>query len=374
MFQNLKSTPKYLKHISLTLLSIALLSGVISNTVYAKALCIEGFEILSESERNVLKEKKTKFGVTLDHILKSGVENPDSKIGCYAGDAESYTMFSPIFSHAIKNYHNYDPYSLDNKNTKIVKFNFTKEDRKILSKNVISTRIRVARNLSSFPFPSSMTKKQRIQVKDLVLTAIKELPKKYQGTYYSIGSLSEDQYKKMVNEHLIFKPMNKDKYLQSAGIADNWPVGRGAYISKDKKFIVWINEEDHLRIIYLEKTADLEKIHSKFVHALNILEKDLKFAHDDKLGYLNSDSTNIGTGMRVSVHIKLKNIDIKTIKSIAKKYSLAVRGTHGEHSKALDGVYDISNARRLGITIDDIFTSLVNGTVSLVKKDRALNK
>ena len=359
---------KSLKYNS-SVLVLILLCMIISTAAHARPSCLEALDILSKSERDALKEKKTKFNVTLDHVLKSGVENPDSKMGCYAGDAESYTAFKPIFSYVIKKYHKYDPYTASDSNNEITKFNFTKEDFSVLSNNVVSTRIRVARNLSSLPFPSSMTKNQRMQVEERVLAAIKKLPKEYQGKYYSISSLSDKKYEKMVEDHLLFKA--KDKYIESAGIFDDWPAGRGAYISNDKKFMIWINEEDHLRIIYLDKSANLGQIYSKFTQALNILEENLKFAQDDKLGYLNSCPSNIGTAMRASVHIKLSNIDIEKIKSIAKSYNLAVRGTYGEHSKVLSGVYDISNSVRLGTTKEALLTSLAEGTVALVKKDNA---
>ncbi|NRA74217.1 MAG: arginine kinase [Rickettsiales bacterium] len=332
-----------------------------------KSLCMEALEMLDESEKSILRTKKTKFGVTLNHIIKSGVENLDSRIGCYAGDTESYTMYAPVFSYVIKEYHKYDPYILG-QSKRITKFNFTKENRTILSGNVVSARMRVARNLSSFPFPSSMSKEQRKQVETVVLAAIKKLPQEYQGTYYSIESLSKEEYEKMVKEHLLFKA--GDKYLKSAGILDDWPIGRGTYVSGNKKFMIWINEEDHMRIIYLDKTANLGEIYNKFTQALNLLEKYLDFAYDNKLGYLNSGPTNIGTALRASVHIKLNNLDMENIKLIAAKYNLAVRGTHEEHSKVLQGVYDISNSIRLGTTIEAILASLVDGAISLVKEDK----
>lgn len=355
---------------SLKIFIISLLFVGITNTAYAKPFCIEASDRLEESQKNSLEKEKTKFDVTLNHILKSGIENPDSKIGCYAGDAESYTLYSPIFSYVIQKYHEYNPYIQNAVTQETTSFNFTKEDQNTLSNNIVSTRIRVARSLSSFPFPSSMTKDQREQVESIVLDAIKNLPQEYQGKYYSISSLSSEEYGELVEKHLLFKA--DDKYLKSAGIFDDWPIGRGAYISDDKKFMIWINEEDHIRIIYLEKGANFDKIYSKFTNVLNILEENLKFAYDDKLGYLNSCPTNIGTAMRASVHIKLNSIDSEEIKSIAKKHSLSVRGTYGEHSTVLQGVYDISNSRRLGSTIETLLSNLVNGILSLVKEDQKL--
>lgn len=107
----------------------------------------------------------------------------------------------------------------------------------------------------------------------------------------------------MIDNHLIFK--GEDKYLETAGIQGDWPAGRGAYISDAKNFMVWINEEDHLRIIYLSEGANFNEIYEKWSEALYLLESNLKFAHDPKLGYLTSCPTNIGTAMRASVHLQL---------------------------------------------------------------------
>ncbi|MGA8163997.1 MAG: phosphagen kinase [Waddliaceae bacterium] len=367
MYFQLVNFKKYLINISLALL---LCVGV-ANTAYAQPSAIETFLSLKESQKTALKKEKTKFGVTLEHVLKSGMENPDSKIGCYAGDAESYATYSPIFSDVIKKYHDYSPNAQNTAGQEKKDFHFTKEDQDTISGHVVSTRIRVARNLSSFPFPSSMTKDQRQKVESVVLEAIKNLPQEYQGKYYSISSLSNEEYEKLVEDHLLFK--GNDKYLKSSGIFDDWPEGRGAHISNDKKFMIWINEEDQLRIVYLENSANFEKIYNAFTDALNRLEENLTFAHDDKLGYLNSCPTNIGTAMRASVHLKLNAIDPKKVESIAKKHQLSVRGTHGEHSNVLQGVYDVSNSRRLGSNIETLLSNLVKGIVALVNEDQKLS-
>jgi len=103
---------------------------------------------------------------------------------------------------------------------------------------------------------------------------------------------------------------------------------------------------------------------------LNLLEKSLTFAFDDKLGYLNSCPTNIGTAMRASVHIKLNALDEKEIKAIAMEHGLSVRGTYGEHSAVQQGVYDISNSRRLGSTIEALLSNIVKGIITLVNEDQ----
>ena len=107
----------------------------------------------------------------------------------------------------------------------------------------------------------------------------------------------------MVKKHLLFQDNNS--YLKSAGIFDDWPIGRGAYISKNKEFIIWINQEDHIKIISLVKGVDLNRIYRIFTIGLNLLANNLKFADCPQLGYINSSPTNVGTAMRASLHINL---------------------------------------------------------------------
>ena len=104
-----------------------------------------------------LEQKSTKFGVKLNYMVKSGIENPNSSIGLYAGDNDCYSVFKPVMDYVIKKYHKFDP---DNEETRGLdaKLKFTPEDETLLTGKVKTTRIRVARNLADFPFPSSMNK------------------------------------------------------------------------------------------------------------------------------------------------------------------------------------------------------------------------
>jgi len=97
--------------------------------------------------------------------------------------------------------------------------------------------------------------------------------------------------------------------LEAAGLNRDWPSGRGIFHNHDKTFLVWLNEEDHLRIISMEKGADIFHVFKRLSYiAVNIEMRGSSFAHDDHLGYITSCPTNLGTGLRASVHIKLPNL------------------------------------------------------------------
>jgi protein-arginine kinase len=104
----------------------------------------------------------------------------------------------------------------------------------------------------------------------------------------------------------MFKDMAADEYLASAGIASDWPYGRGAYQSADGGFIVWVGEEDHLRIMAMKKGTVLNDVFDRLKDACDVVEKIAgKFAHSKDFGYVTSCPTNLGTGMRASVRFLL---------------------------------------------------------------------
>ena len=123
----------------------------------------------------------------------------------------------------------------------------------------------------------------------------------------------------------------------------------------------------------MNKGGDFKSVFTKLFIAINNLSQKLDFAFDNKLGYLNSCPTNIGTGMRASVHIKLPLLSQTTnFKEICKDLGLDVRGVDGEHSESKDGIFDISNSGRFGMSERDLLKVLVNGVKELIKKEKSL--
>jgi creatine kinase/arginine kinase len=161
-----------------------------------------------------------------------------------------------------------------------------------------------------------------------------------------------------------------DKYLEAAGCNRDWPHGRGIYYNGAKTALVWVNEEDELRIISMQKGSGFLETFSRFALMVNTLEQHLEFAFDPSLGYLSSCPTNLGTAMRASVHVKLpKLLASGRLNDLGKKYGLSIRGIHGEHSKSVGGIVDISNTQRLGITEVEGVTKMYQGLVHLLKEE-----
>jgi creatine kinase len=175
--------------------------------------------------------------------------------------------------------------------------------------------------------------------------------------------------------------MDADPFLKAAGISSNWPCGRGCYQSADGGFIIWFGEEDQLRIMCMGKGFLLNSIFDRLRVALDKVEsiEGIKFATSAKYGFVTSCPSNLGTGMRASVHLKIPNLtadgtDAKAV-AAAKPLGLSVRGTGGEHTPiGADGTVDISPSNRLFVTEAEIVTKLYNGVKLLLEKEAAAAK
>ncbi len=317
-----------------------------------------------------LKDKKTANGVTILDIVNSGVKNPDSGIGAYAGDEESYTTFGSFFDPIIKEYHGFSKDDMHKSNLNPDDLNAPNPDPE--GKFIVSTRIRVGRNLDQLPLGPAISDEQRNLVEKCVSDALGSLEGNLSGKYYPIDGMSEDVSASLIADHFLFKA--GDRFLETAGLNRNWPLGRGIYHNDEKTFLVWVNEEDELRIISMQNGGDIKEVFTRLTMAIGALEKKIKFAFNEHLGYITSCPTNLGTAMRASVHIAVPKLakNMYKFKAICDKHHLQIRGIHGEHSESEGGVYDISNKRRLGVSEVQCVQDMYDGVVELIAVEKSL--
>ena len=377
---------------------------------------------LTRSIFNALKNKKTPNGFSLAMALASGIKNHDSGIGIYAGDAESYNVFSPLFSPIIEEYHGITPGTIHAADRSIVDL----PDPDPHHQYILSTRIRVARNLAGYAFTPCIPEKQRKQVTQKIITALDCLPKQLRGVYFSMnhdqkhlvpmptpsnvslvpkqsspgatantcqcdetctqlahGTGKTDKLKITPdNKQLQSRPIHSflfkrgDRFQEAAGINRDWPRDRGCFVSHDTRFRVWIHEEDHLRIISMDDRGDMATTFNRLTFALENLDNQLKFAWDDTLGYLAACPSNIGTGMRAGVHIRLPRLFKRQelLNEEARRLNLQIRGTQGEKTQVQKAVVDVSNEQRLGITEKKCLQTLHRGVSHLITLEQALAK
>lgn len=325
---------------------------------------------LSKETFEGLKDKQTNSGFTLQQAIHSGVENPDSGIGVYAGDAESYTIFAPLFDPIIEDYHGFSKNDSHKSNLNPDDLNAPNPDPE--GDYVISTRIRVGRNMAGLPLGPAISREQRNEIERQVSEALNGLEGSLAGTYYPLQGMSAADSAQLIADHFLFKA--GDRFLEAAGLNRDWPEGRGIYHNDEKTFLVWINEEDQLRIISMQMGGDIKQVFTRLSSAIRKIENKVKFAYTSHLGYLTSCPTNLGTAMRASVHIKLPKLaeDMDLFKKIADQYHLQIRGIHGEHSESEGGIYDISNRRRLGVTEVEAVQDMYDGVVALIAREKSL--
>ncbi|GMH73913.1 hypothetical protein TrST_g6625 [Triparma strigata] len=324
--------------------------------------------------------------------VQTGIDNEDSGLGCYAMQPDDYKKFGGFFNAVIRDYHgdetgkkkhvtDWDASSLGD--------NGVLDVRKIGFQEELSMRVRVSRNLKQYNLPGKMDQAERISFEKTMLKAFDSLiqNKDYGGTVYSLSpdfgkgeknpnKISDAKYQELVDAHVLFKDMDADPFLKSAGISSDWPYGRGCWQSADKQCIIWFGEEDQLRIMCMKKGYCLNEVFDRLNTMLKVVEgiEGIEFATSDDYGYVTSCPSNLGTGMRASVHVKIPNLTAdgtdKKAKEVCKPLGLSVRGTGGEHTPiGSDGTVDISPSNRLFIKECEIIARLYEGVRLLMKKE-----
>jgi arginine kinase len=312
--------------------------------------------------------KKTSFGTTIYDCVKSAVENPDSNCGLYAPDPEAYDVFSDLFHPVIGDYHKVDVANLVSKHD-LGDANQLCELPAEMAERVQSTRVRVGRTVKGFPMAAKLTKEKRIELENKIKQSLTKLDGELAGTYKSLVDMSPEETQDLISRHILFAN-GEDKYLKSAGGYNDWPTGRGIFMNNDMNFFVWVNEEDHIRIITMQKGASLKQVWGRLTKAIHAMETVLEFERHPKFGYLTFCPTNIGTALRASVHVKVpKTADSGKLDEICSQLDLQPRGVDGEHTASVGGVYDISNKIRIGRTEWDLINTMWNGVKKLLENE-----
>lgn len=334
--------------------------------------------LLTKEIWDQLKDKKTKtVGHTLEKCIQHVLTLDDQHIGIYAGDCDCYTDFAPIFDLVIRDYHNVSESDTHTSNMDYTQLKGTiAEDCPILS-----TRIRVGRNISAFGLSPGITKEQRLELVELMKGAFDQLPEDLQGKYYPLpgqpGGMSEEERVQMVKDRFMF--VDDDPAMKYGGMHRDWPEGRGMFVATDKKFLVWVNEEDQLRIISMQKGGDVAEVFARLSRGIKSIEdyietKGKKFGVLEKYGYVTSCPTNLGTGMRASVMVELPGWKAEATANkfdTGKKYlqkffndnkmGLQARGSRGESGGETGCMYDISNMYRMGYTEVQLVQAMIDG-------------
>jgi protein arginine kinase len=227
---------------------------------------------------------------------------------------------------------------------------------------VISSRIRLARNLAEFPFISRAAPTDRAEIERMLRERVMRSPGAAELMYFDVNRLEGIDRQFLVERQLISR-----EHAEAEG-------ARGVAIDPQERVSLMINEEDHLRIQVMHSGLDLLSAWEQINAIDDLVESQITYAFHDRLGYLTACPTNVGTGMRVSVMLHLPALVItrqieKLFRSL-QKISLAVRGLYGEGSQAMGDFYQISNQITLGRSETDLVKQVGDVVPTIIDYER----
>ena len=228
---------------------------------------------------------------------------------------------------------------------------------------VMSSRIRLARNINGFAFPARLRSNK--QAKEIIRSVSSAVNKVDEFRLYYMDGITDEDAQSLVENHLISPALLRR------------PTFSAALINEEGNISIMINEEDHLREQCIVKGLALESAYEKMSEKDTLIGRSIPFAYDERLGYLTACPTNLGTGLRASVMMFLPAIAIggmmpRVIQS-ATRLGLTVRGAYGEGSSATGYTFQISNEVTLGVTEGEILsqvTAVVNKIVEMEASER----
>lgn len=335
-----------------------------------------------------LKDQQSNKGYTLSNVIMTGVVTPHLGVGATAGDEDSWEVFKDLFYPIIKDWHGYDantqthPMDLDPS-----KLQFTDAQREKFNQYVASTRIRAARNIAGYSLPCGATETDRAEVERVLKQAFSGLTGELAGTYYELGGLSEEQREFLLSKGFLFQIPSARNLLTGAGAARSWPNNRGIFHNEAQTALCWVNEEDHCRIISMEMGGDIPSVFTRFCALSEAMKASAEangtqLMWNEKLGFLGTCPSNLGTGLRASVMVKLENFnrllegdnheDKELLEQVCSAFDLQPRGSAGEHSPAVGAKFDVSNKQRLGFSEVQLVQKMIDGVSKVIELEEML--
>jgi creatine kinase len=339
---------------------------------------------------NQYKNKKTSLGVTFGHCIKTGVDNKGhpmiKTVGAVAGDEESYTLFRDFFDPVISDRHNgfaadaQHPTDLD-----VRKLSKTQIDP--TGKYVLTSRCRTGRSVRGTRLPPCTTFEERREVERVVVKGLLNMSGDLKGAYFPLagsrsyaampGGMSEAKENSLRSRGNLFQEPDSTLLL-SSGCGRHWPDARGIFHNDDENLFVWVNEEDQMRIVSMEKGDNVKRIIERFAKATSTIQECLKaegydFMHSDHLGWILTCPSNLGTGLRAGAMVKVPKISArKDFRDLLDRMGLQARGTAGVDSASTGGTWDISNADRLGKSEIELVNIFIEGVAQIIRWEQDL--
>ncbi|MFZ7133007.1 MAG: protein arginine kinase [Eubacteriales bacterium] len=228
---------------------------------------------------------------------------------------------------------------------------------------VVSSRIRLARNIKNLPFPLFLSDDSAEKIVHMVDDVVLESTDLSPFTKIELKQLTSNEKRMLVEKHLTSPELGNHAYST-------------VFIRNDEKVSIMINEEDHIRIQCILEGFQLENAYAIANKVDDLLEAKISYCFDEKYGYLTSCPTNLGTGMRASVMLHLPSLTLSNqmnsfVQTLA-RFGITIRGIYGEGTEALGDLYQISNQTTLGVNEQGIITNIHDVSKEIIKRERDL--
>ncbi|KFP69470.1 Creatine kinase B-type [Acanthisitta chloris] len=323
-----------------------------------------------------LRGKQTSSGFTLDDVIQTGVDNPGTALKAWPCSIKPCSCCD--LTHQFPD-------------TSIISIKMAQLNNQRLPPDEEYPDLSTHNNHMAKVLTLDLYKKLRDRVTpsgftldDVIQTgvdnpALGSLDGDLKGKYYALRNMTDAEQQQLIDDHFLFdKPVSP--LLLASGMARDWPDARGIWHNDNKTFLVWINEEDHLRVISMQKGGNMKEVFNRFCTGLTKIEslfksQNYEFMWNPHLGYILTCPSNLGTGLRAGVHIKLPNLGKhEKFGEVLKRLRLQKRGTGGVDTAAVGGVFDVSNADRLGFSEVELVQMVVDGVKLLIEMEKRLEK
>ncbi|XP_044199666.1 zgc:172076 [Thunnus albacares] len=313
----------------------------------------------------------TQSGVIFDDVIRPGLEEPGDwlcpmSVGCVAGDAQSYILFCDFFDRIIEAYHGQKVTS----QTPESDFNYDnlKGGNDLDRSYAVRCEVSVVRGIEDFSFPTHCSRGERRQLLTLARRALQRLQEEeLPGHLLLLEELNQEQQREL--------NMNLDHPSSSqlrTGVARDWPDARAVWVSKDGSLVVWVNMEDHLRLVSMRDDANIAEAFKCICINLQKLEEYYKalrhpFICKQQLGWVTSSPADVGTGLRITVHLKLQHLPKhKRLQDVLKRLRIRMDKTE------TPALYCVSNIATFGPSEVELTQLVVDGVKLLITMETRL--
>lgn len=230
---------------------------------------------------------------------------------------------------------------------------------------IISSRIRLARNIKEFPFKIKMKKEDKAKLLEKVKFILPSLG--YGLKFFYLKEMDDITKMSLVEKHIISPEMALEKEQEGAIV-----------INDEENICIMLNEEDHIRLQVFTSGLDLQNTLNLAIELDEKLDEALGYSCNKEYGYLTACPTNVGTGLRASIMVHLPALkltgNLNKVLHIVNSFGMTIRGAYGEDSKVKSDIYQISNNQTLGMTEQEIVANLENITKKVVEQERLARK